>query len=513
MRLEVLCEDRLGITREILDILAAKQIDLRGIELEARGVIYLHCPEIDFDAFRDLLAQIRRIQGVRDVRKIDFMPSEQESSQLRAMLTHLPDALLSIDLNAQIKQANQAALALFGLGETIPAHKSLTQLVPEFALDDWQATDYQRFSQSIMLYGVDYLFDVIPVQVETDSNDPQITSAVVSIKPVVSRALKGHFYQVDDHHFDHFVGSSQKHQSLMQQAQKLSQLDKPLLIEGETGTGKEMLARACHQASPRKDKPFLVLSCASMPDDVAETELFGHAPGTFNHEAGHKGIFEQADQGTVFLDEIGEMSPHLQIKLLRFLQDGSFRRVGEEDEMHVDVRIIASTHQTLTELTEQGQFRADLYYRLNVLSLEIPPLRERPSDIAPLLERFIRQYAHQLNMQVPSYDTSLIEALCHYPWPGNIRQLENMVLRAMTQVESGVLTREHFNLPAQDDEPSFGLSTAIAADASLDEVMKSYEASVLRQLYQSFPSSRKLAKRLNVSHTSIANKLRDYQIR
>lgn len=512
MRLEVLCEDRIGIAQEILDLLVKNKIDLRGIELEARGVIYLHCPEIEFDSFRDLLAQIRRIKGVKDVRKIDFMPSEQESSQLRAMLTYLPDALLSIDLNGQISQVNQAFLALFDMPMHKVEHKNLSQLIPDFDLDAWKTKEYQRFSQSIMLHGLDYQLDVIPVWLQIEHKN-QITSAVVSLKPLAARQLKGDFYQADKHDFDHLVGQSKAHQDLIAQAQKLSQLDKPLLIEGETGTGKEVLARACHQASPRKNKPFLVLSCASMPDDVAETELFGHAPGMFNQDAGHKGIFEQADQGTVFLDEIGEMSPHLQIKLLRFLQDGSFRRVGEEEEMHVDVRIIASTKQTLTELTDQGQFRTDLYYRLNVLNLVIPPLRERPLDIAPFVERFVRQYAHQLNMQVPSFQPSLIEALCRYPWPGNIRQLENMVLRAMTQVTDNHLRFEHFQLPQEEQAENLQVSHAIDPDASLDEVMKYYEANILRQLYQSFPSSRKLAKRLNVSHTSIANKLRDYNIR
>ena len=147
-------------------------------------------------------------------------------------------------------------------------------------------------------------------------------------------------------------------------------LDQPLLIEGETGTGKEMLARACHNRSLRSNEPFLVLSCASMPDDVAETELFGNAPGAFNNDVGHKGIFEQADKGTVFLDEIGEMSSHLQIKLLRFLQDGLFRRVGEENEMHVNVRVIASTKQTLSQLTQEGSFREDSVLSLKRTKLE-----------------------------------------------------------------------------------------------------------------------------------------------
>ena len=180
----------------------------------------------------------------------------------------------------------------------------------------------------------------------------------------------------------------------MSQAKKLSMLEQPLLIQGETGTGKEMLARACHNRSHRAAAPFLVLSCASMPDDVAETELFGHAPGSFNHEQGHKGIFEQADGGTVFLDEIGEMSPHLQIKLLRLLQDGTFRRVGAEQEIHVDVRVIASTRHNLADLAESKSFREDLFYRLNVLTLNIPALRERSNDISPLLDLFAVSYTH-----------------------------------------------------------------------------------------------------------------------
>ena len=248
-----------------------------------------------------------------------------------------------------------------------------------------------------------------------------------------------------------------------------------------------------------------------MPDDVAETELFGHAPGSFNHEQGHKGIFEQANGGTVFLDEIGEMSPHLQIKLLRFLQDGSFRRVGEEEEMHADVRIIASTRHRLSELADSGSFREDLFYRLNVLALSIPALRERSNDVAPLLELFVAKYAQQLGMLKPKLTQELIDQLGNYQWPGNIRQLDNMVLRALTELDSDTLTVEQFHLP-QLETMTTGMAN-LSLDGSLDEIMKDYESQILEKLYQSFPSSRKLAKRLNVSHTSIANKLRDYGIR
>ncbi|MGO2474498.1 MAG: sigma 54-interacting transcriptional regulator, partial [Vibrio litoralis] len=343
-----------------------------------------------------------------------------------------------------------------------------------------------------------------------------LASAVIMLKPIVHSETK--LTAVPDYNplgFEHFVGVSNHHQRLVSQAKKLAMLDQPLLIEGETGTGKEMLARACHNRSHRSNEPFLVLSCASMPDDAAETELFGNAPGGLNNDIGHKGIFEQADKGTVFLDEIGEMSPHLQIKLLRFLQDGSFRRVGEENEMHVDVRVIASTKQTLSQLTQSGSFREDLYYRLNVLNLSIPSLRERSSDVLPLVDMFVAKYAQQLGLKVPSYDEQLIEQLTLYPWPGNIRQLENSVLRAMTQLDDDVLKFEHFQLPTlQASRSAFETqSESFTLDGSLDEMMRKHESQILERLYQSFPSSRKLAKRLEVSHTSIANKLRDYGIR
>jgi transcriptional regulator of aroF, aroG, tyrA and aromatic amino acid transport len=248
-----------------------------------------------------------------------------------------------------------------------------------------------------------------------------------------------------------------------------------------------------------------------MPDDVAETELFGHAPGSFNHQQGHKGIYEQANVGTVFLDEIGEMSPHLELKLLRLLPEGTFRRGGEEDEIQVDVRVIASTRHHLADLAESGTFREDLFYRLNVLTLQIPPLRERSNDVTPLLELFVAKYVKQLGIQKPVIEQPVLDQLANYQWPGNMRQLENLVLRALTELESNELTIDLFHLPQV--ESNLVNTPVLNIDGSLDEIMKEYESQILSKLYQSFPSSRKLAKRLNVSHTSVANKLREYGIR
>ncbi len=511
MRLEVTCEDRIGLTRELLDILASRKIDLRGIEIDVVGIIYLNCPDIDFDTFSELMAKIRRIPGVKDVRKIQFMPMERHNTELVSLLNNLPDAVLSIDLKGLVDMANSAALALFNKGAGDVITQPIASLIPSFNFARWAEGSLSRQREYIVLDGLDYLMEVMPVYIQGDSNERTLASLMMILR--ASQAPGEPAKLLPLHHdlgFEHFVGISNRHKSLINQAKKLAMLDQPLLIEGETGTGKEMLAKACHNRSVRATEPFLVVSCASMPDDVAETELFGHAPGSFNHQAGHKGIFEQANGGTVFLDEIGEMSPHLQIKLLRFLQDGTFRRVGEEHEVHVDVRVIASTRHNLAQLAESRKFREDLYYRLNVLTVTIPPLRERPNDIQPLIDLFVAKHCKKLNMIKPNINQEVAEQLAHYPWPGNIRQLENSVLRALTEVENGTLELEHFHLPKV--ESMTNNLAHLNLEGSLDHIMKEYEAKVLDRLYQSFPSSRKLAKRLNVSHTSIANKLRDYGI-
>lgn len=512
MRLEVICEDRLGLTRELLDILASKNIDLRGIEIDVSGIIYLNCPDIDFETFSELMAEIRRIPDVKDVRKIQFMPIERHNTELISLLNNLPDPVLAIDLKGNVDMANHSALSLFGREESDVFGHQISALLPSFNFSKWVEGTITRQREEIVIGGLDYVMEIMPVYISGESKESILTSTMMIIRaihdaPAVKDVVSIH----SNLGFEHFVGVSNRHKTLMSQAKKLSVLDQPLLIQGETGTGKEMLARACHNRSQRASSPFLILSCASMPDDVAETELFGHAPGSFNLEQGHKGIFEQASGGTVFLDEIGEMSPHLQIKLLRFLQDGRFRRVGEEHEIHVDVRVIASTRLNLADLSQGGQFREDLFYRLNVLTLTIPALRERSTDIAPLLDLFVSKYVKQLGLSKPTLADDLIDQLASYQWPGNMRQLENMVLRALTELDSNKLTADLFHLPQLESTASGW--PALNLDGSLDEMMKQYESQILERLYQSFPSSRKLAKRLDVSHTSVANKLREYGIR
>jgi transcriptional regulator with GAF, ATPase, and Fis domain len=237
------------------------------------------------------------------------------------------------------------------------------------------------------------------------------------------------------------IGSSPRVRQLMQQVRKVAVTDSVVLLRGESGTGKELLARAIHENSPRANRPFVAVHCSALSSGLLESELFGHVKGAFTNAIRDKvGRFEAADSGTLFLDEIGDISVEVQIKLLRVLQERTFERVGSSDPLKVDVRIIAATHQDLETLMRQGRFRDDLFYRLNVLPILLPPLRERAEDIPELALHFLRIYSARMNQQVTGIDDDALALLKSYPWPGNIRQLENAIQHAVVIAEKALVT-------------------------------------------------------------------------
>ncbi|MDT3250217.1 transcriptional regulator TyrR [Serratia sp. root2] len=510
MRLEVFCEDRLGLTRELLDLLVSRSIDLRGIEIDPIGRIYLNFSQLDFDTFRALMAEIRRIAGVTDVRTVNFMPSEREHRALRALLESMPEPVFSIDMRGKVELANPAAQALFNFSEDKIRNQTAAALIGGYNFSRWlESEQTEPHSERVVIRSQDFLMDITPIYLEDENQQKATVGAVVMLKSTARMGRQLQNLSVnDDTEFDHIVAVSPKMRQVLEQARKLAMLDAPLLLVGDTGTGKDILARACHLRSPRGKQPFLALNCAALPDDVVESELFGHAPGAYpNALEGKKGFFEQAHGGSVLLDEIGEMSPRMQTKLLRFINDGTFRRVGEEHEVHVDVRVICATQKNLTELVQRGEFREDLYYRLNVLTITIPPLRERPQDIMPLTELFVARFADEQGVARPKLANDLGSFLSKYGWPGNVRQLKNAIYRALTQTEGFELRPQDIVLPEFEVEMSLGDEVL---DGSLDDISKRFERSVLTRLYRTYPSTRKLAKRLGVSHTAIANKLREY---
>jgi two-component system, NtrC family, response regulator AtoC len=219
-----------------------------------------------------------------------------------------------------------------------------------------------------------------------------------------------------------------------------------VLITGESGTGKDLIAKVIHYASHRAARPFLNITCSALPETLLESELFGHERGAFTDARQQKrGLLEQADDGTVFLDEIGEMTPALQAKLLRFLEEKTFRRVGGMADVHVDVRVVAATNRQLEESVQAGKFRDDLYYRLNVLRIEIPPLRDRGADVALLAQHFVEGFAREFKRKVPGITADAVRRLEAYRWPGNVRELRNLIERAVLLAEDGVLSASDFS--------------------------------------------------------------------
>ncbi len=511
MRLEITCQDRLGITQDVLDILVNYEIDLRGIEIDIAGKIFLNFPNIEFADFQHLMPEIRRIEGIDDVKTTPFMPIEREQNQLRALLQTLPDPVFSVDTRGRILLVNEAVTASLEVSAQSLLGEDISDYIRGFNLTKWlDRKQIEPQSHKVTFIEQDFLADVSPVMVPEAQGESILAGALIILK---SEFRLGQqltvFHQASTDSFSSVQASSNAMKKVVREATRMAELDGPILILGETGTGKEMLAKACHEASRRASGEFLALNCASLPDSVAETELFGYAPGAFGQPEGKAGILEQAQGGTLFLDEVGDMSSQLQSKLLRVLQNGSFRRVGAVSEVNVDVRIVCTTQKDLNKLVEEGVFREDLYYRLNVLSLVVPPLRERKSDIIPLADRFIKQHSLKLGRRAPKLSKSCVEYLMSYPWPGNVRQLENALYRALSLLEGNEMGKEHVQLPSSTSNVSF---VPEEFEGSLEDEVKRYEKSLLRRLYPFYPSTRQLAKKLGLSHTAIANKLREYGI-
>ncbi|HEX8790359.1 MAG TPA: sigma-54 dependent transcriptional regulator [Polyangiaceae bacterium] len=247
--------------------------------------------------------------------------------------------------------------------------------------------------------------------------------------------------------FDAIIGSSPAMQEIFNVIEQVSPSRASVLITGESGTGKELVAQAIHEHSPRASAPFVKLHCAALAETILESELFGHEKGAFTGAVGRReGRFKQADGGTLFLDEIGEISPAIQVKLLRFLQERAFERVGGNETLKVDVRIIAATNRDLSAEVAAGKFREDLYYRLNVVNIEVPPLRARPSDLLPLATHFLQRFARENGKHIEAFSDDAIDRITNYRWPGNVRELENVIERAVVLCDGPTLTAKH--LPA-----------------------------------------------------------------
>lgn len=420
---------------------------------------------------------------------------------------HSPIAFIETTKTGVLLKINQVAIDLFELPEKLLQNTADYQYI----------IDYQkifRLDTNLSLKDLNNIKIVINQQYYFLQLVDNAERFLFVIQPV--NYLKNNLIRkdvVNSQSFDIFIQNSLAMQKLIKQAKAFSLQSEPLLISGSTGSGKDLLALACHQYSQRGDQIFLGLNCAAMPDEVVESELYGHAPGAYPGAIdGKKGFFEQANGGSVLLDGIDEMSYRMQTKLIRFINDGSFRRVGDDNEVSVDVRIICATKVDLLSLVKQGKFREDLYYRLNVLPLSLPNLKDRREDIIELALYFINQFANKHGILAPDLTEEAKVVLLNYSWPGNVRELKNILYSALAQLNGKQITENDLILPKAADNNLY-LDNENIEGKTLDEMTKHFEKQILQQLYQTYPSSRKLSKRLGISHTAVANKLREYGIR
>ncbi len=511
MRLKIPNIDRVGLVLDISRVLADRGANIISMEVEL-NTTYVETAALPPEVGRSIIEDLRKIPQVLEVGPIDFMPHQIRTEQLKAVMASVGDGIIAVDHEGRIIHYNPAAERIV----RIPAHEVIGNLIsnifpPDIPLLEVLKSGNFYNNREIMLERTrsHYLTSGRPIF----DQQGRIIGAVAILRDISDvRALVHSVTGQLPLTFDQILFESSSMQRVVTLAKTIARSDSTVLIRGETGTGKEIFARALHAASPRAEKTFVPINCGAIPDTLLESELFGYEKGAFTGaiKKGKQGLFEFADGGSIFLDEIGELAPHLQVKLLRILQDGKVRRIGGTREVPLNVRILAATNRNLEDLLQKGWFREDLYYRLNVIPLFLPPLRARKEDIPLLTQVFLKRYAARLQKPEPTISETALLKLIGYHWPGNIRELENVIERAVNIMTGTAVLKENIVL---DPGLTPKAEAAPSADArTLTEIVAESERVALTRAMERYPTSRKLASALGVSHTTILKKIRKYDL-
>ena len=431
------------------------------------------------------------------------------------ILDYSSDEIFVLDGNKKIIYVNSACEKHYGLKKQDVLGKTSVELFekgywkPSLAPEVYEKKKPLSMKQTTNL-GAELLTSAIPILNENNEVELVVTTArelqdykLLSRKEPANASSAKH---VEQSEID-LITNCEKVKSILKFAQKIAVTNSTVLIQGESGTGKGVLARYIHQTSKRKEGPLLTINCAAIPAELLESELFGYTSGAFTgaSRTGKIGLLEAADQGTLFLDEIGEVSLSLQAKLLQVIQDKKFIPIGSYEEKKVDIRIIAATNRDLPEMVRNRQFREDLFYRLNVIDIKMPPLRERKEDIVPLAYNFLYTFnrLHEMNKLISQ---ECLDMLTYYSWPGNVRQLDNLMERLVITSDSII---DVSDLP-ETIYQSIQENSDLAAPFSLNEAVERAKREVVRKSFQKHKSSRKVAKDLRISQTSAVKLIQKY---
>jgi PAS domain S-box-containing protein len=494
-------------------------IETTGSEEIRRKIELLKPPQtalIDTESNKLLMVILQAKEELLEVKKL--------KGELWAVLNSVQDAIEVVDNTGLVKYVNPAFTRVTGIAEAARVGKNIFDVSPHGALA--QALVKQKpvigYRSKVGGSGVEVISNAAPIVVEGE-----VTGAVVVFQPItdilklmdelqksttIIENLYAKIEQITSSKFtfDDLVGTSRVFQATLEMAKKAAKSDSPVMLVGESGTGKELFAQAIHNAGLRRGKPFIKVSCAAVPEELLESELFGHEKGAFSGAVRTKlGKVEMAGGGTLFLDEVGEMNLYLQGKLLRLLQDREFERVGGNERLLADIRLIAATNVDLKMLVRRGKFREDLYFRMNVIELLLPSLRQRKEDVPPLVEHLLGRYSRKLGKKIKSISPDALQLLVNYDWPGNIRELENVVERAVVAMENEQIGRQHLL-------PYVGQFTAANAlhfpeIMALEKMEQLMLKAALARYGENLDGKKKAAQALNISLATLYNKLKKYR--
>lgn len=511
MYLRILYIDRIGIVHDVTGILAKRRINIVSMELEENKV-FLECQSVCGDERKECIEELSRIVGVQKIEEISFMPSKEKTEQLDAILTSVHDGILAVNQEGMITQYNPAAARILNL----PIKKALGQplgdvLFKKLLIQETLLTGSHYHNREVYIEsGASYcVVSTIPLR----NNGNEVVGVVALIRDTQEvRSLMNNMTASLPMTFADIPFASAIMGQVVNQAKRYAASDSTILIRGETGTGKELFARALHSSSARASAAFVPINCAAIPETLLESELFGYAEGAFTGavKGGKPGMFELANGGTLFLDEVGEISAHLQVKLLRVLQEHRVRRVGSTKEVEIDVRIIAATNRNLEDMVADKIFREDLYYRLNVIPILVPPLRKRFEDIQLLGELFLKHFAGKLQRPVNGFSAAALERLQDYNWPGNVRELKNCIERAVNLVDGSEVQPEHIFLGRASGSQAAPPAVQFETYQTLEERLAEVEVVILQETMRRFRSSRRMGAVLGLSHTAVLKKMRKY---
>ncbi|RIV28131.1 PAS domain-containing protein [Alicyclobacillaceae bacterium I2511] len=525
--------DRIGIGLEVFQYLASSGISVLAMEANVvKGMVVKF--QLDESIYEELLHELEGIQGVTRVTVEKRMPFEQREHELETILNLIDEGIVAIDLAGRIVQINEPAARLLHVTKFDALETQVQDLLgKDFPMiQALQTGRAYRHAEIRSKVGKHMLHCIVTGQPVMDEQG-NVLGAVTTLKGFDEFKELIHSVGSLSHitTFRDIIYKSQTMKSIVDRANAAARSHATILLRGESGTGKEMFARAIHAASECSMGPFIAVNCAALPETLLESELFGYEEGAFTGamRGGKKGLFEEADGGTLFLDEIGEISPTIQVRLLRALQEHAVRRIGGVHEIPVHVRVISATHQDLEELIVRNLFREDLYYRLNVIPIRIPPLREHPEDVYPLIQHLLGMLQDKLHRSPVRISKEITDILAGQPWPGNVRQLENILERLMTLVPADEITLNDLQTWLDENKethkgpraitntktPATGFHLSLDFPTlwpSLHEVSQAAERQLLCHVLRAYPSSRKAGNILGVSNTTVLNKMKVFHI-